>query len=88
MLPYDPGKDAANRVKHGIGLAVGSRVLADPARIEILDVRADYGEDRYICYGAVEGRVHVAVYTLRGGYPRFISVRKANDREIARYRAG
>ncbi|MBF0166942.1 MAG: BrnT family toxin [Alphaproteobacteria bacterium] len=82
---FDPEKDAANRVKHGLSLGFGARVLADPDRLELLDVRCDYAEDRFIAYGKVQGRVYVCVFTLRGRTCRIISVRKANDRETSRY---
>jgi uncharacterized DUF497 family protein len=88
MPPFDPAKDLANREKHGVSLADGPAVLADPGHVAVLDVRADYGEDRFVAYGRIGDRVHVAVYTLRDGEPRFISLRRANDREIRRYLRG
>lgn len=88
VMPFDPGKDELNRVKHGLALEFGLQVIADRKRIEVLDLRRDYGEDRIVCYGAVDGRVYVTVYTLRNDVPRIISVRKANDREVERYAAG
>lgn len=85
-VDFDPAKDEANIAKHGVSLAFGARILADPGRIDILDLRADYAEDRYVTYGKVDNRVWVCVYTLRKRVPRIISVRKANDRETLRYR--
>lgn len=85
LIEFDPEKDAANREKHGVSLAFGERVLGDPERLDVLDVRFEYPEERCICYGKVEGRVWVAVYTRRGRKNRFISVRKANDREAKKY---
>lgn len=79
-IDSDPLKDAANREKHGLSLAFG-----DPERLEILDVRFDYAEERFIAYGKVQGRVYVCVFTERGAMCRIISVRKANDREKDRY---
>ena len=85
-IEFDPEKDAANRGKHGVSLAFGAEVLADPGRLEILDVRFDYAEERFVAYGMSQGRVYVCVYTERGDMRRIISVRKANDRETERYR--
>ena len=82
---FDPDKDMSNREKHGVSLAFGADVLGDRDRLDILDVRHDYAEDRFICYGKVQGRIWVCVFTLRGGIARIISVRKANDREAKRY---
>lgn len=84
-VDFDPGKDAVNRAKHGVSLAFGVEVLTDPKRLDVLDVRFDYREDRFVCYGEVRGRVWVCVFTMRGGCHRVISVRKANERETRRY---
>ena len=35
--------------------------------------------------GLVDERMHVVVWTPRGPYTRIISMRTANDREVARY---
>jgi uncharacterized DUF497 family protein len=85
-IEFDPEKDAVNRDKHGLSLAFGAKVLADSGRLEILDVRFDYAEERFIAYGMAQGRVYVCVYTERGDKRRVISVRKANGRETERYR--
>ncbi len=82
---FDANKDAANREKHGLSLAFGAKVLADPSRLEILDVRFDFAEERFIVYGNVLGRIYVCVFAERGRTRRIISVRKANERETSRY---
>lgn len=84
-LDFDPDKDTANLEKHGVSLAFGGEVLGAPGRLDLVDVRFDYAEERYITYGRVAGRVWVCVYTLRGDVHRIISVRKANERETRRY---
>ena len=84
-IEFDPDKDASNQEKHGAPLAYGAKVLDDPNRLDVLDVRFDYAEERFVCYGMVDGRVWVCVFTLRDGVSRIISVRKANDRETRRY---
>ncbi len=85
QIAYDHDKDAGNLEKHGMSLAFGAAVLSDRNRLDILDVRFDYAEERFLCYGQVEGRVWVCVFTVRGEVHRIISVRKANDRETRRY---
>lgn len=82
-VEFDPEKDFVNQEKHGVSLAFGAQVLADDRRLDILDVRFDYTEERFVSYGMVEGRA--CVFTLRGDVHRMISVRKANDRETRRY---
>jgi len=83
-IEYDHGKDAENQRKHGVSLELGRRVL-DGSTITMIDDRFLYGEERFVTFGDVGGRLYVAVYTLRGDSLRMISVRKANAREQARY---
>ncbi len=42
-------------------------------------------EERWISLGLVDERLHVVVWTRRGPYTRIISMRRSNDREVARY---
>jgi uncharacterized DUF497 family protein len=84
-IDFDPDKDIANQEKHRVSLAFGAKILADTDRVDILDVRFAYAEERYITYGMVAGRVWVCVFTQRESVYRIISVRKANNRETRRY---
>ncbi|SEG35954.1 hypothetical protein SAMN05216242_1631, partial [Thauera chlorobenzoica] len=47
--------------------------------------REDYSEPRHITVGKLDGRMVVMVWTPRGEARRIISMRKANEREQARY---
>jgi uncharacterized DUF497 family protein len=79
-IEYDPEKDVANRLKHGLPLASGAVVLEN--RIgEVPDERLDYGEVRVNAFGPVEGRLFVCTYTMRNETYRLISVRKASRQE-------
>lgn len=49
------------------------------------DLREDYSEPRYVTVGKLDGRMVVMVGTPRGEARRIISMRKANEREQARY---
>ena len=53
--------------------------------VDILDARMDYGEERRVATGYLDGRLVVVAYTLRGDTVRVISMRKANAREQRRY---
>lgn len=46
QITFDPAKDTANIAKHGVSLTFAVQIMADPNRVEILDLRLDYGEDR------------------------------------------
>ena len=84
----DDGKDMINRIKHGLPLVMGIKVF-EARFIEEEDSRFAYSETRFVATGPVstlDDRICVVVYTWRGTNRRLISFRKANDKEIARYR--
>ena len=84
---WDEDKDRANIQKHGVPLAAGIPVFEDVFRLEYLDTRHDYGEERYITIG-FNGMSHIlyVCYTLRGqGTTRLISVRAATRQERRYY---
>lgn len=51
---------------------------------EVEDTRRDYGEQRILCYGYLQGRLVVVGYVQRGSARHVFSMRKANAREKAR----
>ena len=55
------------------------------ATLTVEDDRRDYGEDRFITIGFLDGAMVVLVWTPRGGAYRIISMKKANERERALY---
>ena len=87
QIEFAPDKDASNLIKHQVSLSFGAQVLKDTNRLDVLDVRFDYTEERFISYGMVDGRIWVCVFTQRGNTSRIINVRKANDRETERYKS-
>ena len=84
-IEIDPAKEAANIKAHKVSLTLAHAILADPGRLDDLDDRFEYGEDRIVSLGMVRGMVFVAVWTLRGEVHRVISVRKAEKHECDRY---
>jgi hypothetical protein len=44
---YDPGKDASNQTKHGLSLAAGEALFADPDRLILPSIRKIEGEERF-----------------------------------------
>jgi len=83
---WDNHKAAINQRKHGVSFDDALYVFADSLRCDAPDKRKDYGEDRRITMGVVDGRLLVVAYTLRGDFVRLISARKANEREQGAYR--
>ena len=85
MFEWDEAKRQANRRKHGIDFADVLGVFTDPARVELVDARRDYGEPRRVILAPVQGRLLHVTWTWRAGNRRLISARKANARERHRY---
>jgi uncharacterized protein len=82
---WEDAKAAQNYANHGVTFEAAREVFKNPFAIERLDDREDYGEDRYVTIGIVDGRVLYVVYTLRNGTIRIISARGAEPHERRRY---
>ena len=82
---WDDTKSDACFAYRGFDFAYAIRAFLDDDRVVGRDRRWDYGEDRYRLLGAIEGRVFVVIYTMRGSAMRIISARKANRRELREY---
>jgi uncharacterized DUF497 family protein len=84
-ITFDPAKHETTLRERGLDFADAAEVFAGQTfRFE--DERADYGEARMIAVGTLRGRMVVVVYTDRPAGRHIISMRKANDREQARYK--
>jgi uncharacterized DUF497 family protein len=81
---WDEKKAESNYRKHRIDFEEATQVFSDPLSIEWLDDRTDYGEDRFIVLGKVQGRVLFVSYTIRGETIRLIHARRASKREQER----
>ncbi|MBN3910983.1 MAG: BrnT family toxin [Nostoc sp. NMS1] len=82
---WDQQKNEVNIVKHELDFADAYRIFRLPLRIS-LDNRQDYGEDRLIGLGMLDGRIVVVVFTeLDEETIRIISLRKALPYERKRY---
>lgn len=82
---YDPAKRDRTLQKRKLDFADASKVFVG-LTIDIPDLRHDYGEPRINTVGYLNGRMVIICWTPRGDDRRVISMRKANDREKARYR--
>jgi uncharacterized protein len=84
---WDQNKAETNLRKHRISFEDAARVFLDANRIETLDGREAYGEDRWKTVGLVEPALLAVVYTIRGSDDviRIISARKADSHERAKY---
>jgi uncharacterized protein len=82
---WSRAKARKNYLKHGVNFELAKDVFRDPFAIEYLDDRRDYGEQRYVIIGAVEGVVLYVAYTERGEVIRIISARRATKYEEEAY---
>jgi uncharacterized protein len=85
QFEWDSRKAAQNIEKHGVPFEYAVRVFLDLHRLDTEDDRRDYGEERRLTVGSIEGRLFAVAYTLRGRLVRLISARKANQREQRQY---
>lgn len=82
---WDEAKAARNEADHGVTFEMAKGVFKDAFAIEWLDGREDYGEERYVILGMVEGRLLYVAYTMRGEAIRIISARGAEPHERRQY---
>ena len=83
QFEWDEIKAETNLKKHGLNFSEACRVFeADTFTFE--DLRLDYGEQRFITLGILEGVVVVLVHTETVDVIRVISFRKAikNEQEL------
>jgi uncharacterized protein len=82
---WDDLKNETNIDKHGFDFADAYRVFSSPMVVDI-DNRRDYGEDRWIGTGMLDGRIVVVIFTEPDrATTRIISLRKALSHERRNY---
>jgi len=81
---FDPAKNMANMLKHGMPFEAVQFFDWETAKIEP-DTRFDYPEPRFKATGYIGDRLYVVIFCARGNARRIISLRKANKREEKSY---
>ncbi len=81
---WDENKRLANICKHRIDF-IDVEAVFEGGTVTVEDDRFDYGEERFITFGLLEGRVIAVVHTERDNLIRIISARKATKNEEIRY---
>ena len=69
---WDAAKDAFNQEKHNIAFAAAQYAFGDPQRVIAKDEEHSGAEDRYYCFGEVEGGVMTVRFTHRASKIRII----------------
>ena len=80
---FDPKKSESNKHKHGIDFVEGQALWDDPERLEL--PAKTVGEQRYMLIGKIEGKYWSAIFMIRDGKTRIISMRHARVKEIEAY---
>lgn len=81
---WDETKRLGNLRKHGIDFIDVPEVF-DGDTVTVEDDRYSYGEQRFITFGLLQGRIIAVVYTERSDCIRIISARKATKYEQRTY---
>lgn len=68
----DPDKDAENHGKHGVSFSRAQYAFADPQRVIARDVNHSQSEERFYCFGEVDGGVLTVRFTYRASVIRII----------------
>jgi uncharacterized DUF497 family protein len=67
---WDPVKDRTNQHKHGVAFERAQYGFFDPRRVIAEDLDHSGLEQRYFCFGLVDGAVMTVRFTYRGGVIR------------------
>ena len=83
---WDDAKAVSNLVKHGVSFSYARTAFDDPAGIDVVDDRREYGEERSnLIAKSSHGIVLFVTYTERDGRIRMISARRASRQERKAY---
>jgi uncharacterized protein len=85
-ITFDPGKRERTLQDRGLDFVEAERVFSGET-IDIPDLRRNYGEPRINSVGHLRGRMVIVCWTPRRDARHVISMRKANEREQAKYGA-
>lgn len=69
---WDDGKNSANLAKHRVSFFEAQFAFADPYRVISRDLSHSKTEERFYCFGKVQGGVLTVRFTYRGGAVRII----------------
>jgi uncharacterized DUF497 family protein len=81
---WDEAKSARTRQERGFDFTTAARIFEGPV-VEWQDRRRDWGEDRIVAVGVVDGRFLTVIYTQRSERRRIISARVSRKTEKERW---
>ncbi len=83
-VEWDETKRKLNIKKHGIDF-IDTPIIFAGYTLTIEDDRYDYGEERFVTFGILDGRLVSVVHTEAEDLIRIISIRKAAKNEEKEY---
>lgn len=83
-ISFDPEKDASNRIKHGVSLALARELDWDSALVWV-DDRFAYDELRMVALAPKANSLYYVSFVERSAARRIISMRPATRREVKHY---
>jgi uncharacterized protein len=83
-ITFDPNKNDWNIQKRGLSFERAKYFDFETA-VYSIDQRHEYGEDRIVALGYLDGRLHVICFVETESGIRVISFRRANPREVIKY---
>jgi uncharacterized DUF497 family protein len=69
---WDTDKDAENQQKHGVSFSRAQYAFGDPQRVIAKDITHSQTEERFYCFGEVDGGVLTVRFTYRASVIRII----------------
>lgn len=69
---WDSEKDSANQQKHGVSFSLAQYAFADPQRVIAKDESHSQTEERFYCFGEVDGGILTVRFTFRTSVIRII----------------
>ena len=84
---WDENKRLLVLKERGLDFADAHQIF-DGIHVDEPDDRFDFGEARFVTFGFLTGRICAVVWTPRENARHLISLRKSNDREQKKYKAG
>ncbi|PPK71755.1 hypothetical protein B0F88_106106 [Methylobacter tundripaludum] len=83
-IDFDPAKNAKNIMERSLSFERAAEFDFLSATF-LIDERQDYGEQRQIAIGYLDGRLHFLCFVQIPDGIRVVSFRKANSREARKY---
>jgi len=83
-IDFDPDKNAKNILERSLSFERAAEFDFLSATF-LIDERQDYGEQRQIAIGYLDGRLHFLCFVQIPDGIRVVSFRKANSREARKY---